>query len=205
MFNLPQEQKSTRLGNIDRIRDLLFGQQIEEYTQHFENYERRLKQIESDLDNFQRQMREQLNKMQNSLSEEINSAVDNLEKKLHYLSLNSQEKINQLNKDTKIVEQKNSQDLDKLKQNLSEKSLIIDDRSKKNFERIEEDIQGLRYQIFEEIEKNFANLKENKLTRTELSELFFSICLNIKANNLTGKLSEINSEKSIQPEILPPE
>lgn len=205
MFDIPKEQTSTRLGNIDRIRDLLFGQQIEEYTQHFENYDRRLKQIESDLDNFQFQMREQLSQIQNSLSAEINSAIDTLEKKLHYFNLNSQEKISQLQKDTKLTEQNNGKNLETLKNTLSDRTNIIDNEIKENVDRIDEDIQTLHRQVFEEVEKSFADLKDNKLTRLELSELFFKICLEIKENNSIGNLPELTRQKSIQPEILPPE
>jgi Na+/phosphate symporter len=81
MTDITKEQMRDRLGNIDQIRNLLFGEQLGEYSQRFQSYEDRFENIESELLSFQEETRNRLNQLQNSLTTEIRSAVDSIEKK----------------------------------------------------------------------------------------------------------------------------
>ncbi len=68
MAEISKEDMGARLGNIDQIRDLLFGHKTEEYEQLFEKHTERLDKLESELSQFKAEMggpRNCFNKYQN--------------------------------------------------------------------------------------------------------------------------------------------
>lgn len=198
MVEITKEQMRERLGNIDQIRDLLFGQKIREYEQSFEQCDRRLDKIEAELAEFQTQMRNHLERMQYALATEIRSAVDSLEKKLKYLSLNTHEETTKLQQDLKSISQQNSQYIESLNKNVTTKISAIEDELSQTKDKLEEDIQVLKTKVFEELEKGFSHLKETKLSRADLAELFFELCFKIKGTELIPELKEV-SESSNSP------
>ena len=80
-----------RLGNIDQIRDVLFGQKAQEYEQQFATYDQRLDKVETELTQLQSETRDRLRQLQETFSTELSTTLDSLEKKLKYLSLTTHE------------------------------------------------------------------------------------------------------------------
>ena len=178
MAEITKKQMHERLGNIDQIRDLLFGHKMREYEQRLEKCDRSLEKVESEFSNFQSEVRDRLTQLQDSLSTEIRSAVDSLEKKLKYVSLTTQEETSAL-----------QQEIDGLF---------------KNGNKLEEDILSLREQVFEELEKSFSNLNDAKISRGELSQFLFELCLKIKRTDFLPDIKEA-AENQLQAEIVGPE
>lgn len=204
MAEITKEQMRERLGNIDQIRDLLFGHKIREYEQSFEACDRRLDKLEAELSDFQSQMRTHLDRMQYALATEIRSAVDSLDKKLKYLSLNTHEETTKLQEDLKSIAQHNSQYIESLNKNVATKISSIEDELSQTKDKLEEDIQILKTKVFEELEKGLSHLKETKLSRADLAELFFELCFKIKGTEIIPQLQEAsdNSDTQTQAEFL---
>ena len=96
MTDVTKDEMRERLGNLDQIRELLFGQKIRDYDLFTEQCNHRLNRLESDFSAFQSEIRNQLVEVQDALTEEIHAAIDSLEKKLQYLNLTSQENLGTL-------------------------------------------------------------------------------------------------------------
>ncbi|MDJ0775325.1 MAG: hypothetical protein QNJ49_18155, partial [Mastigocoleus sp. MO_167.B18] len=79
-----REEVSERLGNIDQIRDIIFGAQIRDY-------ENRFVQLESDISRLQQEMRSQVEQLKSSFSIEIKAATEALDKKIKSIALTTQE------------------------------------------------------------------------------------------------------------------
>ncbi len=87
MTGITKEEMRRKLGNITQLRELLFGEQIEEYERKFDQsfqqineLSTELKQLEGKFTEFRADMKQQLYNLENNLSKDINSAVDSLEK-----------------------------------------------------------------------------------------------------------------------------
>jgi hypothetical protein len=72
MNKMTKDEVRERLGNIDQIRDIIFGAQMREY-------DTRLEQAKTDLDNHQQEISDRLNHLKISLTGEIKAAVEALE------------------------------------------------------------------------------------------------------------------------------
>lgn len=73
-----------QLGNIDQIRDIIFGAQTRDYDNRFYK-------IESDLAMLQQETRDRLDQFKVAMAADLRAAVEVLDKKLKSFNLSSQE------------------------------------------------------------------------------------------------------------------
>ena len=204
MADITREEMRERLGNIDQIRDLLFGHKVREYEGQFEACEERLKKLESEGSKFQSEMRDRLAQLQENLSTEIRSAVDSLEKKLKFLSLTTHEETSSLQQEIILVEQKNSQQINSLQKTITEKTASLKEELSQTKNKLEDEVQSLENQVFAELNKELSNLKEGKVSRTDLAEILFEICLKIKGTEFVPSLEE-TAQNTLKTEFILPE
>ena len=84
MTQMLREEVRERLGNIDQIRDIIFGAQLREY-------ETRFGKLESDISLLQQEMRFNVEQLKVSFAAELKAGFENLEKKLKLFNLNHDE------------------------------------------------------------------------------------------------------------------
>jgi vacuolar-type H+-ATPase subunit I/STV1 len=84
MSDLTKADLRERLGNIDQLRDILFGPQLREYTN-------RLEQLERDLASVQQEFRNRNEELRQSVLAELHGAVENLEKRIRSLVAKDEE------------------------------------------------------------------------------------------------------------------
>ena len=66
---------------------------------------------------------------------------------------------------------------------------IAEDRQK-----LGEELQELRVQVFDTIDREFSQIKDNKLSRTDLAEVLFELCLKVKGSESSQELQEAPGE-----------
>jgi conjugal transfer/entry exclusion protein len=205
MADITQEQMMRdRLGNIDQIRDLLFGQQLSTYEKRFETHNQRLNTLETQLASFQEETRTRLNQLQNAFSADLKAAVDALEKKLKYLSLTTQEETNKLQQELQNTDQELSSEIESLTKEFTNTTTAIKDELSDSREKLSKDIQTLKTQVFEELEKCFSNLTDSKVSRVDLAEVLFELCLKVKGTEFIPDIKG-SSPNQVQAEFLLPE
>jgi SMC interacting uncharacterized protein involved in chromosome segregation len=204
MTDIGKEEMKDRLGNIDQIRHLLFGNKIKEYEQLFESNDRRLDRLESELANFQSEMRDRLTQLQESLSSEIRSGLDSLEKKLKYLSLTTHEETSKLQQAIESTNKKLTQGVEALDKKVNYQANFLRNEVTQTREKLEGEFQILKQQFFAEMEKGMTDLKEGKVSRRDLAEVLFELCLKIKGTEFVPNLKEA-AENQVQADFLLPE
>jgi DNA repair exonuclease SbcCD ATPase subunit len=204
MTDSAKEEIKERLGNIDQIRHLLFGSKIQEYEQRFDSSDRRLNKLETELANFQTEIREKLTKLQDSLSSEIRSGINSLEKKLKYLSLTTHEETNRLQQALELTNRKFAQVTDSLDKKVNSQTSYLQNEVTQTRERLETEFQALKSEIFTELEAKSSDLKEGKVSREDLAEVLFELCLKIKGKEFVPSLKAAD-ENHINTDFLLPE
>jgi hypothetical protein len=208
MSELAKENMRERLGNIDRIRDLLFGEEIDQYNRQFEDLEQKLTdcsekidKIASELGNFKQENNERLIALQDNLSSQIAALTDSFEKKIKYFVLNQQEDRNNLQNQIDVGEQKYTENLESLQNLTTERFNGLKEEFERSHNKLEDEVQAIKKQFFEKIERNFIDLKESKISKKDLAEVLFDLCLKIKGS----EPFPTNGESSIKAELLLPE
>ncbi len=200
---ITQEELRERLGNVSQLRDLLLGDKIEEYEANFAQNSQRLDSLESSLIKFQSEVHDSLNKMQDSLSREINAAVDSLEKKITYLSLTTHEETNKLKQEIEAKSSNAFQSIDTLQNKLRAETSYLKDELFQTRNTLGEDLQNLKQQVLEKLESNLSELTENKVSRIDLAEILFELCLKVKGSDFVPRLQEATENQMKTKLILP--
>lgn len=189
MNQLTREDLRERLGNIDQIRDIIFGAQIRDYDNRFNK-------IESDISKFQQEMRSSVEQIKTSLTVELKASVDTLDKKIKSLTLNSQEEAADLRTLLDRLHRKFASNIQSLDEALDNQTSSLRSELNETNNQLQEEITTLRDLVLEELEKHFSDLQENKVSRDDIAETLFALGMRLKGTEIIPKLHEATEEKN---------
>lgn len=205
MAETKPELTSGRLGNIEQIREVLFGQKAEEYGKKFESYDERLDKVEADLTQLQTETRDRLRSLQETFSTELRATLDSLEKKLKYLSLTTHETTSNLQQQLQSTTSKNNQELESLNKSVNDKTSLLKEQLSDTRTQFSDDLQVLREQLFAELDKGFNYLKESKVSRSVLAEVLFEMCIKVKGSDVFSEFPDAGNNPISSSFLLPDE
>jgi DNA anti-recombination protein RmuC len=180
MVNIKAEDVRDRLGNIDQVRELLFGHIVSDYEHRFESSIQRIDRLEADLTSFQTEIRDRLTQLQESLTSELRSGLSSLEKQVQYLTFNSHEQTNHLQYRVHEVEQKSDTGIEAVHRTVNSQTNALKTDLLQTKEQLEESLRALEKRVFDEIDKDLSAIKDGKLSRVDLADLLFELCLKVK-------------------------
>lgn len=183
MAEITKEEMRERLGNIDQIRDIIFGPQLREYDNRFDK-------LESDISLLQQEMRDRIDQLKTVVSTEVRSTVDGLEKKIKSLNVTYQEEMTDLRQQVDRVNKKFSNSIEALDQTIDSQTNTLRDELLQARAKLQEDVRSLRTQVFEELERRFAMLREDKISRHDMAEFLFEVGMRLKGNEFVPQLKE---------------
>ncbi|GAB4523607.1 MAG: hypothetical protein Tsb0014_01350 [Pleurocapsa sp.] len=190
MTEITKEAMRNRLGNIAQLQELLFGEQMKQYELKFQQCDRRLDKLEADLKQMQLNMEESLTQLETSLTQNLDSAVDSLEKKLKYFSYSTQEEIKKTKQEISNQAKINYEHINTLQSSVNSQTNNLKTEIIHTKETLEQDVQLLKKQIYEYLESKLAELSEEKMSRNDLAEILFEMCIKVKKTDLAHNLSE---------------
>lgn len=197
MNDISQDEMRDRLGNVDQIRDLLFGKQQRDY-------ETRLNKLESSLSALQQEMRDRLNQLNDTLSTELRSTMYSLEKKIQYISITTNEELTDMRQDLEGKDKNVSESIDSLNKLIGSQINSVKGEVNQAQEKLEKDIQSLRNEIVDKLEKRLSSLTESKVGRDDLAEILFELCMRVKKNEFLPEL-EGSGDYNVKADLLLPE
>ncbi|MEM9926032.1 MAG: hypothetical protein AAF915_20155 [Cyanobacteria bacterium P01_D01_bin.50] len=189
MTQMLREEVRERLGNIDQIRDIIFGAQLREY-------ETRFGKLESDISLLQQEMRFNVEQLKVSFAAELKAGFENLEKKLKLFNLNHEEEGADLRQQVDRLNRKFSSCVQSLDEELETQTKSIREDVTKTKVQLEEDVLALRDVVLEEIERRFSNLRQSKVSKDDMAETLFALGMRLKEKEFIPMLREAGDENS---------
>ncbi|MEQ8535959.1 MAG: hypothetical protein RIB93_00610 [Coleofasciculus sp. D1-CHI-01] len=183
MAEISKEQMRERLGNIDQIRDIIFGAQLREY-------DSRIDKIESNLALIQQEMRDRIEQTKTVYATELRAAVDSLEKKLKSLNLTVQNDNSEIRQTIDMVNKKFSGNMESLDNSLEKQANNLHNELSETREKLQEDIRSLRSYVFEELERRFSLINDGKVAKDDMADILFELGLRIKGTEFAPELKE---------------
>ena len=209
MTEIANNEMRHRLGNLTQIRELLFGEQIENYDNRFQKYQKQLEEIESNLQalgsnlaQFKLDQKHRIDQLQNELSGEISTAINSLDKKLQYLSLNTSNEVAKINKNIEARTQKNTQIIDSFAKKFDTQNQNLKAEVHLTRTNLEKDLVSLKQELLQLLEHDLSDLTKNKVSRHELADLLFEVCIKIKGTDV--KANSTNDNKEMKAELILP-
>jgi DNA anti-recombination protein RmuC len=197
MAEITKEEMRERLGNIDQIRDIIFGAQLREYDNRFDK-------IDSDLSMMQQDMQARIEQVKTVLSAEMKAAVDSLEKKVKSLTSNTQEESADLRQQIDRVNRKFSSNMEALDEAMDNQTSSLRDELSQTRDRLSEETRTLKTQVFEELDRRFSMLRDVKVSRDDMAEILFELGMRLKGTEFVPELKNV-ADNNLNNEFLLPE
>lgn len=166
------EEQLTEDGNIDKIRDILFGVQVRDFDKRFNKLEAK---FEKELEDLRGDTRQQLDKLETFIGKEISALTDKIYEEQDLRS----DAVKKLTEDL----QKASNDLEKTINKLSEKTTkneseirtqILDESKSLN-----DAIQKKHEDMSSSLKKESEELRDEKADRAALADLFTEMAMRL--------------------------
>lgn len=194
MADLSKEEMRERLGNIDQIRDIIFGSQLREYNNRFD-------QIESDLSIINQDLQDRIEHTKTFLAGEIKVSVESLEKKLKLLAAHQQEDMVDVKQQMDRLNRKFSNSLQSLDEAIDTQTNAVREELTQTRHQLQEDVHSLKNLVVEELERRFSLLKNSKVSKDDMAEILFELGMRLKGTEFVPKLKEVADNKD-QRELL---
>jgi len=182
--DITKEEMRDRLGNIDQIRDIIFGAQLRDYNG-------RLDKVESNLSILQQEMRERTDQIRTSLSGELHAAIESLEKKIKSLNSTLQEENGELRQQLDRLNKKFSTSIEALDGAMDSQTTTLRNELSQTRNKIQDDALSLKDLILEELERRFSMLRDVKVSKDDMAEALFELGMRLKGTEFVPKLKEV--------------
>ena len=183
MPEITKEEMREKLGNIDQIRDILFGSLLREYGARFEK-------IESDIALLQQEMHDYASQVKSVLSTELRAAIESFEKRLKSLSLSSQEESADLRQQIDRINRKFTTTIQSLDESVDKQINLMREEFTDTRDRLQEDVRTLRNQVFDELNGRLSVMRDAKVSRDDMAEILFELGMKLKGTDFVPELKQ---------------
>jgi exonuclease VII large subunit len=172
-----------QLGNIDQIREILFGSQIRQYGD-------RVEQVEASLADLEQEMRDRTEGLKQSLSAQIQSAVEGLEQALKSIKLQDAKDKADTRQQLDYVNKRLSSNVETLDRVIDKQADTLRSEFSSSQQKLRDELKALREQFLTELESRSSTLTNDKVAREEIAEMLFELGLKLKGNQSLPGLEE---------------
>ena len=167
-----QISASASTGNIDKIRDILFGSQMRDYEKRFAKLEERLQREHQEL-------KEEMRKRLESLESYVRSETDALSSRITSEQEQRGDSLTDLSRELKDIAkslEKKTAQLDELfnKNNRETRQQALDQTK-----QLMEEIQSKHQSLSQSLERAVRELTEEKMERSGLADLFTEMAMRL--------------------------
>ena len=188
MGEITRDEIRERLGNIDQIRDIIFGAHLREYTS-------RLDKAESDISAMQQDVRDRLNELKSVLAIELRNSVESIDKRLKAISASTQEESADLRQQFDRINRKFTNSIETLDETVEAQRVALREELAQTRDSLQGDTRELRSLVLEELDRHFSILREDKISKDDMAELLFELGMRLKGAEFVPELREAAEER----------
>ncbi len=182
--NKKVSNETSELGNVDQIREILFGSQSRELNKRFEKLEVDIKRSFDDL-------KSKIEFSQKEFNQKLENEVELISKRIKNLTTTQQDELADI-KDSNLKQEKRIQhNIDLLNEEIGVKIEQLTKDQNDSKKSLSEELNFLKLEVFEFIEEKLAQMNNIKLSRDDAAEIMMEAALRIKGNNIQSQLNLI--------------
>ncbi|NJN71617.1 MAG: hypothetical protein HC799_01755 [Limnothrix sp. RL_2_0] len=164
-------------NNLDQIRDLLFGQQLDAYSHRFTQCGDRLGQIEESLSEFQGQMQTQLQQLDSTIDQELVNLNQGLENKLKHFSIASNNELAKIEQMLNGEMGSFKQELTSFQKDFAQQHSTMKGELEAIRGNLERELNMLKEDIATAWNSRFSETNDGKLAKDQLGKMLFEFSL----------------------------
>lgn len=177
------EGKVEGLGNVDQIREIIFGSQLREFNQRFEQMAQRIDQLSVSVE-------ERLREQQKTLQSEIANNMELLETKFKNLSTLGKEEREALREELARNDKRVTIAFESFGEENETKLALMKKELQAGAAQLKEEMEALKAEFFRELRARLGDLSDAKVSRDVMAETLFEMAMKIKGEGLDFVLSE---------------
>jgi len=189
MGEITKEEIRERIGNIDLIRDIIFGAKLQEYDNRIDNLESRISLLE-------KEMRDRTEQVKTECLSELRASVESLEEKIKDLSITSRKDNIDVRLQIDRTYKSFASSIETIDKAVVSNTSLIRKELSETRDRLQEDTQSLKSQVFDELEKRFSRLADAKVSRNDIADVLFELGLRLKKAEFSPDLKETSRNGS---------
>jgi len=180
------ENDISQLGNVDQIREILFGSESRELKERFEK-------IESSLKSIQEEMRSKIEQSQHDFEDRINSEIETIGKKIKNVVTTQQDEFADVRDGSLKMEKRlqNSleimeEELNSKREQLQKQQIEMRNNLRTQMDTLNDELQGI-------LDTKISELGSAKLSREDAADIFMEAAMSMKGTKINQQLSMANT------------
>ena len=182
------EESVSELGNVDQIREILFGSQSRDLDDRFNKIENSLKSIQDE-------MRSKIEQNQNDFDERINSELETVSKKIKNVVSSQQDEFADIRDSALKQEKRINSSLEILEDELNAKREQLQRQQIEMRNTIRTQMDSLQDELLTVLDKKFTEIGEAKLSRDDAAEILMEAAMAMKGTKINQQLSAAQVQK----------
>ena len=179
-------------NNIDQIRELIFGSQIHEF-------EERFNQIELRMENLIGSLRNEMVESYDGLKKKTKRSLTILEEKIDNLATASQKEQHHIKKMIHNVDQELRDKVAMQKNEFKTRLKMTRESITDEQERIRESIRTTRNELHDILEDRLNVIADEKLARDQMAQMLLEAAMKIRGTNVTALLTNTTEDRETEP------
>jgi len=186
--NKKPDNDISQLGNVDQIREILFGSQSRELTERFEKIENSVKSI-------QEEMRSKLEQSQEDFENRINSEIDSVSKKMKNIITQQQDEFSDV-RDSALKQEKRLQNaMDIMEEELNAKREQLQKQQIENNSALRNEMDALKDEVLQALNDKIGEMNGVKLSRDDAADILMEAAMAMKGTQIKEQLSLTQENK----------
>jgi len=178
----------SQIGNVDQIREILFGSQTRELNQRFEKIEKEIESLKNDI-----YLKIQQN--QDDFNAHIQSEFESVSKKIKNISSQQQLEFADIRDDSVKQEKRLQNSIDMLQEELNEKREQLQKSQLENRDMLRTEMNTLKAELLKTMQDTTTQLQESKLSKDYIAEMMMETAMKIKGTQLVEEITQIDGKK----------
>ncbi len=178
-----------QLGNVDQIREILFGSQSRELKEKFDK-------LENSIQSIHEEMRKKMEQTQSDFNSRIESELEAISRKMKNITTQQQDEFADV-RDASLKQEKRLQNaLDIVEEELNAKREQLQKQQSQNTTTLRSQMDTLKDELFGALDTKISELGLNKLSRDDAAEIMMEAAMAMKGKQINQQLSMTNIKKS---------
>jgi hypothetical protein len=178
----------SQLGNVDQIREILFGSQSRELKERFDKLEDSIKSIHEE-------MRKKIEQSQLEFNSRIESEVEAISRKIKNITTQQQDEFADV-RDSALKQEKRLQNaLDIVEEELNAKREQLQKQQAENNIALRAQMDTLSDELLLALDNKISQLGLTKLSRDDAADILMEAAMSMKGTQIDQQLSMTNIEK----------
>jgi len=183
-----QNNDISQLGNVDQIREILFGSQEREVQEKFDK-------LENSINSMNEQIRKKIEQTQTELHSKMKNEIESINRKIKNMTSHQQDEFADV-RDSALKQEKRMQNaLDIVEDELNAKNEQLQKQQSENNTALHSEMENLKNELLKIINTKVTELGTNKLSRDDAAAIMMEAAMAMKGTQLNQQLSLSNIEK----------